>query len=252
MKKAKESLAKGNYKDALDFAEKAVGDDPKDFQGYMSRGAANEGLQRHKEAIQDFDKTLELNPACAEAYDHRGSEQFKLGHIKESMQDFDKFLELQPKAKAGHWKRGISLYYAGRYEEGRKQFEGYKTVDNNDVENAVWRFLCMAREVGIDKARLEMLKIGRDRRVPLMQIYALFRGQAKREDVLEAVHQGQPSDRELELRKFYAHLYLGLFEEATGNKKKALEHLKTAEALPVGGYMWDVARVHRAILEKNP
>ena len=47
---------------------------------------------------------------------------------------------LRPDQEPAHWKRGISYYYAGRFDEGRKQFEGYQTVDDNDVENAVWRY----------------------------------------------------------------------------------------------------------------
>ena len=42
-----------------------------------------------------------------------------------------------------------------------------------------------------------------------------------------------------------------MFFEVIGDKKKALEHLKAAEALPIGGYMRDVARVHRGLLEKK-
>src|SRR5262249_2022016 len=144
IKKAADALAKGDSKEALELAEKAVSQNPEDFQAFLLRGVAHEALQQHDKAIEDLNKTLALKPDCAEAYDRRGSEQFKLGHIQESLEDFDKFLELRPAAKPGHWKRGISLYYAGRFEEGRKQFEGYQTVDNNDVENAVWRFLCMA------------------------------------------------------------------------------------------------------------
>jgi lipoprotein NlpI len=84
-----------------------------------------------------------------------------------------------------------------------------------------------------------------------MQVYALYRGHAKPEDVLKAIRQGQPNESERKSRNFYAHLYLGLYAEVTGDKKKALEHLKAAEDLPIGGYMWDVARVHRTILEKK-
>jgi hypothetical protein len=65
-----------------------------------------------------------------------------------------------------------------------------------------------------------------------MQGYALYRGQTKPEDVLEAVRQ--PNEPERKLRTFYAHLYLGLYAEITGDKKKALEHLKAAEDLPSG------------------
>ena len=41
-------------------------------------------------------------------------------------------------------------------------------------------------------------------------------------------------DSKLKLRTFHAHLYLGLYAEVTGDKKKALEHLKAAEDLPIG------------------
>jgi len=95
-----------------------------------------------------------------------------------------------------------------------------------------------------------MLKVGTDRRVPMMRIYSLFRGQAKPEDVLDAVRQGEPKEAERKQRLFYAHLYLGLYFEIQGDKKKALEHLTAADNLKIGGYMHDVARVHRALLEK--
>jgi Tol biopolymer transport system component/lipoprotein NlpI len=251
IKKAADALAKGDSNEALELAGKAVSQNPEDFQAFLLRGVAQEALQQHDKAIADFNKTLAMKPDCAEAYDRRGSEQFKLGHIQESLKDFDKFLELRPAAKPGHWKRGISLYYAGRYEEGRKQFEGYQTVDNNDVENAVWRFLCMTRESGVEKARADLMKVGKDRRVPLMEIYALFAGRANPEDVLTAAKNRQPDEKEPQMRMFYAHLYLGLYEEVMGNKKKALEHLQAAERLPIGGYMWDVARLHRAYLDKT-
>src|SRR5207247_8770448 len=101
--------------------------------------------------------------------------------------------------------------------------------EGNDVVNALWRGLYMARESGVDKARSDMLKIGKDPRVPLMQVYDLYLGQGKPEDVLEAVRQGQPNDSERKSRLFYAHLYLGLYAEVIGDKKKALEHLKAAE-----------------------
>lgn len=252
LKKAADALAKGNSKEALELAGQAIALDAKNPQGHFLKGVSLGELGNHEKAIQDFDKTIELDPQYAEAYDRRGSEYFKLGHIQQSLRDFDKFLEIRPEAKPSHWRRGISLYYAGRFEEGRKQFEGYQTVDNNDVENAVWRFLCMARDVGIDKARSDLLKIGNDRRVPLMEIYELYIGKAKPEDVLAAARKGQPSEKEMQMRMFYAHLYLGLYEELTGDKRKAVEQLREAEKLPVGGYMWDVARAHRGILEKKP
>src|SRR5262249_51521705 len=112
-------------------------------------------------------------------------------------------------------------------------------------------FLCNARLVGLDKARGQLLKIGKDKRVPMMQVYDLFAGKLKPEDILKAVKEGDPLAKEENYRLFYAHLYLGLYAEAAGDKKKALEHLTDAEKHKIGHYMWDVARVHRGLLKQE-
>lgn len=185
----------------------------------------------------------------ADFYHQRGIEHFKAGKFNESIADFDKQIELRPKDKVSHWQRGISYYYAGRYDEGRRQFEGYQTYDDSDVENAVWRYLCMARKDGVAKARADILKIGKDRRVPMYEIYELFAGRLSPAEVLAAAKAGNPDQRELNSRLFYAHLYLGLHYETEGNKKLALEHLaKATDDYRIGHYMWDVARVHRNLL----
>jgi lipoprotein NlpI len=237
---------------ALELAGKAIELAPKDAGSFLLRGSMLEALQRHNDAVADFDKCLEIDPKRAEAYNRRGSEQFKRGKIKESLADFDRYLELKPEDRPGHWKRGISLYYAGRFDEGRKQFEGYEKVDTNDVENAVWHFLCTARDAGVDKARAAMLKIGNDKRVPMMKVYDLYRGRAKPEDVLTDARAGEPNAKELNQRLFYAHLYLGLYYEAVGDKKKALEHVTlAAEKYKIEHYVGDVARVHRDLLRQE-
>lgn len=249
---AKAALARGKADEALALAGKAIDLDPRNATAFLFRGIVYEALHRHKEAVADFDRTIQLDPKAAEAYNRRGSERFKLGQIKESITDFDRFLELRPDEKPGHWKRGISYYYAGQFDEGRQQFEGYEKVDTNDVENAVWHYLCAARLVGTEKARMSILKIGKDKRVPMMQVYELYSGRIKPADVLAAVKTGQPAADELHHRLFYAHLYLGLYYDSLGDKKQALEHMtKAAGDYKISHYMGDVARVHRDLLQSE-
>jgi lipoprotein NlpI len=247
------SRALGNHEagKAIDLASKAIAADPKDARGYFLRGSGYEILRQHDKAIADFSRCIDLDPKAAAAYDHRGSEQFILGHIPESLDDFDKFLQLQPKAAPGHWKRGISLYYARRYEDGRKQFKVGDKIFADDVENAVWHFLCNAKLQGIDKARAEMLKIGKDKRVPLMEVYDLFLGKCKSADVLAVAQAGDVSAEMRKQQLFYAHLYLGLYYDALGEKQKALEHMSQAAGRYRLGYMGDVANVHAQMLRKE-
>jgi lipoprotein NlpI len=249
---ARAAWERKDTKAALELAGKAIAADPSDPRTYLLRGSLFEALSRHDEAVADFDKCLKLDPKNAEAHDRRGSEQFKRGKIAESLADFDAFLKLRPDAAPGHWKRGISLYYLGRYDDGRRQFEGYEKVDTNDVENAVWHFLCTARKDGPDRARDAILKIGRDSRVPMMQVYDLYRGELKPADVLAAAEAGKVPAAERAMRLFYAHLYLGLYFDVRGEKKTALEHMALAAGkYRIGHYMGDVARVHADLLRKE-
>ena len=212
----------------------------------------NDAAGKFAEAVADYSKALEVDPADGQLWHLRGCSQFKAGKIAASIADFDKYITLVPKAKVSHWQRGISYYYAGRWDDGIAQFEGYQTYDSNDVENAVWRFMCMARKDGIAKARKEILKIGDDKRVPMRQVYDLYAGKLKPDDVLAAAQAGEPAREVLNRQLFYAHLYVGIYHELEGNKKRALEHLQKAAAEHrIGHYMWDVARVHRDLLRKE-
>jgi lipoprotein NlpI len=246
LRSAAAALERGKPEEALKLAGKAAEAAPKDARPRRLHGLAHAALRHHAEAVADFDRAIALAPKDAETYDHRGSEHFKLGHVAESLKDFDRFLELRPEARAAHWKRGISCYYAGRFDEGRKQFEAGQEVYRDDVENAAWHFLCVARLSGIDKARASLLKIGHDRRVPLMEVYALYAGRAKPDEVLAAARAGKPAAAELNERLFYAYLYLGLYDDVAGERKQALEHLTRAvEDHRIDHYMGDVARLHR-------
>jgi len=71
---------------------------------------------------------------------------------------------------------GIALYYAGRFKDCRAQFESHRTVNPDDVENAAWHFLCVARAESVTSARAALLPVGPDPRVPMRQIYQMFRG----------------------------------------------------------------------------
>ena len=248
---AKRAFDGGRADEALKLAGRAIEADPKSVAARFLRGSLHEALNRHVEAIADFDRVIELDRRNADAYDHRGSEQFKLGKIDGSIADFDKAIELDPARERAHWKRGISYYYAGKFDEGLKQFEGYQTFDDNDVENAVWRYLCMARGDGVEKAVHEILKIKDDRRVPMMQVYALYAGKAGPDDMLSAARAGDPPPEELNRRLFYAELYLGLYHETAGRANEAREHIEAAVGHKIGHYMWDVARVHAELLNHD-
>lgn len=245
LSEARSAYQRGDLAQALSLANRAVERDPQNPQGLYVRGWLHEMQGRHRQAIADYDAVVKLDPNAVEVYNRRGSEHFKLGHIEASIADFDRAIELNPRQEPYHWQRGISYYYAGLYGKGRGQFQSHQQVNANDVENAVWHFLCGARLEGVSRARQSLLDIEGDRRVPMMEIYRLFKGEGTIEEVMRAA-QGGDSDPEVRNRQlFYAHLYLGLYHEALGDETEARRNLVlAADRYPVNHYMGDVARVH--------
>jgi lipoprotein NlpI len=171
---------------------------------------------------------------------NRAVDEFEQGRFSASAATFDQLAKLVPDEAAQLWQRGIALYYAGRYTDCRRQFESHRTVNPDDVENAAWHFLCVAREQAPENARTALLPVGADPRPPMREIYQMFRGAMTADDVLKAAGSG-PSGQ------FYAHLYVGLYSEALGRKDLALKHIKEAASnryAQAGGYMHMVAQAH--------
>lgn len=104
----------------------------------------------------------------------------------------------------------------GRFKDGAEQFRRDVAVNPSDTEEALWAFLCEAQisGIGFEKARVQMLVVGRDPRPYCQKAYDLFKGTATEEDL---AHEATPSTP----AEFYANMYLGLFAEARGEADKA-------------------------------
>jgi lipoprotein NlpI len=244
MRQISRKIMEGKRDEAMAMLNKAVADEPKEARWLLNRGRLQSTMGENEKAIEDFNAAAKIEPDNPRIYHERGVVHFRLAHIKESVADFDRFVQILPAQEPEHWQRGISLYYAGEYERGRKQFELHQKANPYDVENAVWHFICVARGQGIEKAKASLIQIERDPRVPMKEIFALFAGKGKPEDVVSAAKQRG--------ELFYAHLYLGLYYEAHGNEQKAREHIdKAANDFYMNHYMGDVARVHAKLLKKG-
>ena len=250
--RAMQSFLAGDHKQSIVILNDAIAADKKNRRALLLRAEIQSFLGNHKASLADFTAAIALDPQDVEAINARGSEHFVLGQIEKAVADFDRFVQSRPKEAPSHWKRGIALYYVGRYRDGQRQFEQYQTVAQDDVENAVWKFLCQARGETVDAARRDFLKISGDTRVPMREIYRLFAGELSPDAVLAAAEESPKDDKDLNARLFYAHLYIGLYYEAVGDAKEAAKHLIiAARDHKITHFMWDVARVHARLLVKG-
>ncbi len=250
---ARELFKQGKREEAIKLTTKAIDINKENIDGYVLRASMLDAMKQYDKAAADYSKVIELEPDAAGAYQRRGECHFKAGKIKESIADFDKYLTFVPQREPDHWQRGLSYYYDGEFDKGVKQFELHKKVNPEDVENAVWHYLCKARIDGAVKAREALIEIKADRRTWAMPVYEMYRGHMTPEEVLGKSTADIKDEKLLKNNLFYAHLYIGLHYESLGKADEAKKHIDIAhEKYPSEHYMGDVARVHYERLKNTP
>jgi tetratricopeptide (TPR) repeat protein len=197
------------------------------------------------QALHYWDRVIEANPNSPKAYVQRGMVRFKLGQIDESIQDFDQAEALDPHLTPYLWQRGLSYYYANRFADGAKQFEIDLAVNGQDVEETVWRYLCMAQIQGAAAARNALLPVKRDPRPIMKLIYDMFAGKANYKQVLNVgLEKGTQA-------KFYSLLYVGLYFEAAGNPEQAQAFISYAAQVFQTEYQSDDYMGYLAIVHQT-
>jgi len=247
------ALRGGRSDEAVALFDRAITAEPNDANPHLGRAHALVARKDLPGALQSLDRVVAIAPNFPGGYQTRGETRFKAGRMAEAIADFDQVIRLAPDREPHHWQRGIAHYYAGRFADGKRQFEIHQTVNKEDVENAVWHFLCNARLNGVEQARRELIPISRDSRVPMKEVHDLFAGKGSEEKVLAAAETAGKTDAERRGPRFYAHLYLGIFAEALGDTKAARTHIeKAAKDFAEPHYMGDVARVHWQLMNEKP
>ncbi len=192
--------------------------------------------------VQRLTRYLDADPRNPQLYIQRGMATFRLGQIAASIDDFDRAEQLNPALTPYLWQRGIAYYYAERFEEGAKQFEADLAVNEHDVEETVWRYLCQAQFQGAHAARVGLLPVRSDPRPVMGWVYQLFAGACDVEQMVAQWGDAGRGDR------FYSSLYVGLYCEAERDGTRARHYISQAADMQViEDYMGWVAIVHQRL-----
>ncbi len=151
----------------------------------------------------------------------------------------------------GLWQRGIALYFIGDYKRAAKQFEEHRKVNPNDVENAAWHFLCVAKAESFAKARELILPAPNDRRVPLKEIHQMLKSGDT--DAVKRSMNRTPVDSNARAdAKFYGDFYLGLYADATGDREagtRVIDSHRQGSTAPLHGRRRP--RVRKTLIKMN-
>jgi tetratricopeptide (TPR) repeat protein len=85
---------KGQYDQAITYANKVLERDPQSVGAYALRGDAYLKKGQYDQAITDFSKVLERDPKSAESYGMRGEAYFLRGQYDQAIADYTKAIEL--------------------------------------------------------------------------------------------------------------------------------------------------------------
>ena len=172
----------------------------------------------------------------------------RCGKPADSLKYFDLYLKEDPNALPYLWQRGIAQYFSGKYPEGVRQFEVHRGVNPNDVENAAWHFLCLARAESFEKASTLVLPAPDDPRIPMEEVLEMLKS-GDTDVVKKRINAIPKSSGERSRAEFYGYFYLGLYADAKGDQKEALKWLEKSAADAPHHYMGDVARVYVSYLK---
>jgi dipeptidyl aminopeptidase/acylaminoacyl peptidase len=174
----------------------------------------------------------------------RAGELFKLRRFREAVAAYDRAIAAGgAHTKDSCWERGLACYYAGDFACGQKQFEGYHTVGPLDIENGIWRWLCIAEAESVEKAIDSFYTYPRKVRPPFPALHALYAGTGGPAAVLaEAAAVPDPGRTEA---VFYGHYYIGKHLEARGKRREALEAVEAALEHRIAHFMYDCAVIDR-------
>ncbi len=228
---AQEILPKGAEKDA-ELEEASVSE-------IDSKTSRREHLEK---ALKQLNGLITDKPS---RYHHeRAGILFRLGRFGEAIQDYDMAARLgQPHDENSCWERGLAQYYSGDFRTARDQFSRYHQVGPSDIENGLWRFLCIAEEEGIVKARETMLEFPKKVRKPFPALLALYLDRGNAEAVLDEARRDTSSTEERTTNLFYAHYYLGKYYEILDQKADALAHIRKALKYEISHFMFACAEI---------
>ena len=202
----------------------------------------------YKLAVSKTDEMLKVDAKSPRLQLGAGDIYLRSGKPQLALKHFDAFLKSTPRALPRLWQRGIAQFFAGDFKGGVKQFEVHREVNPNDVENAAWHFLCVAKADSFDQAAKMVLPAPGDPRLPMEEVLKML-SNGDTQAVVDRIEAQKKGSRDRVEAEFYGYFYLGLYADAKGNRGEALKWMKkSAEAAP-GGYMGDVARVYAQHLE---
>jgi tetratricopeptide (TPR) repeat protein len=121
--KSRDSIAKGNWAEAIRAASAAIALDPTLSGPYADRCFAYYKRTLNDDAVADCDKAVELDPHNDLAYSYRALAYCEKGFTDEALIDANRAIEMSPKNMSYYNNRGVVLEKRGAKDKARADYE---------------------------------------------------------------------------------------------------------------------------------
>ena len=101
------SAEAGNFKDGINFLDKAIQQDSRNPNFYDNRGNVWRNKGRFDRAVEDYDKAIALAPNFALAFFNRSQAHYLAGRFSQALADADKAAALNGNSAAAFSLRGL-------------------------------------------------------------------------------------------------------------------------------------------------
>jgi tetratricopeptide (TPR) repeat protein len=114
---------------AIQLAEQALGENPKNVRASIYRADALSLLRQREEALVAYDQAIQLAPDDYEAYLNKGWTQMVLGHYHEALTLFQRAHDLRPDDADILWRMNIAYWHMKQYNKSVEMLEQAIAID---------------------------------------------------------------------------------------------------------------------------
>ena len=136
--KSLEAYKAGKFDEAIQYAVKAIQNDPNEAEAYNARGLARYGQNQKdlsKLAVVDFDIAIKLKTDYVQAYANRGNAESDIGMYDAAIKDQDMALKLSPNYTSAYANRAWAYYKKEMYDQAIADSTRAIELNPNDADS---------------------------------------------------------------------------------------------------------------------
>lgn len=151
--KGRHATQKAQYALADSCLTKAIELDPDDFDNYLARAIARNGLNRLSGALEDYDKVIQIVPQHFVAHYNRGLLRAQVGDDNRAIEDFDFVIEQEPDNTLAIYNRALLREQTGDFRGAAADYTVLIKSYPNFIAGYAARARCR-RKIGDTKGAL--------------------------------------------------------------------------------------------------